>query len=82
MKAIHSSATVTCVLPIPWCAMDSRTACTLGMKIIVKVKISPPNLQNPSTYSLGRHVSNVSGSLKNRLFIGFYELLVCVIIDL
>ena len=40
--------------------MDSRTVCTLGTKIIVKVIIRPWNLQNPSTCSVGRSLSNVS----------------------
>lgn len=39
--------------------MDSRTVCTLGTKIIVKVIIRPWNLQNPSTCSVGRSLSNV-----------------------
>ena len=79
MKAILSSATVTCVLTIRWYATDSRTVCTLGMKIIVKVIMSPWTWQNLSICSVGRSLSNVCMhqsmhtiyNLKNRLYIGF-----------
>ena len=37
VQAIHSSATATCVLTTPWCAMEFRTVSTHGMKTTAKV---------------------------------------------
>lgn len=39
-QATHSSATATCVLTTPWCAMGFRTVSTHGMKTTAKVIIS------------------------------------------
>lgn len=38
-QATHSSATATCVLTTPWCAMGFRTVSTHGMKTTAKVII-------------------------------------------
>lgn len=54
VQRIPSSATATCVLTTAWCAMESRTASTPGMKITAKVRLkhrftSIPNLMQICT---------------------------------
>lgn len=48
VQPIHSSATATCVLTTPWCAMGFRTVFTLGMKTTAKVIIF--SLRLPVSY--------------------------------